>query len=90
VFAALTLITTFAARRLVRQVQPDGADLNDRTTRLVGLTGEVVAPFVEGRGRVFVDGAEWPAELEGEPNQAGHRVTVVAVTGASLRVRYSA
>jgi membrane protein implicated in regulation of membrane protease activity len=48
---------------------------------------DVVTPFQEGRGRVFVDGAEWPAELEGEAG-AGGRVTVLSVSGASLRVRY--
>ena len=64
-----------------------GEDLNDRSTRLIGRTGDVVVPFIEGRGRVFVDGAEWPAELEGDLG-ASARVTVVAVNGASLKVRF--
>ena len=87
-FAALTLIATIVSRKLLVRVQPPGADLNDRSARLVGVAGEVVAPFVEGRGRVFVDGAEWPAELDGEPG-SGARIVVTAVKGASLMVRYS-
>src|SRR4051794_16917898 len=46
-FAALTLATTIASRKLVARVQPPGEDLNDRSARLVGVGGEVVAPFVE-------------------------------------------
>ena len=87
VFAALTLATTFLARRFLRRVQPAGEDLNDRHLRLVGRLADVVTPFQDGRGRVFVDGAEWPAELEGEAGTGG-RVTVLSVAGASLRVRY--
>jgi inner membrane protein len=87
-FAAVTLVTTFTCRRLLVRVQPPGEDLNDRSARLIGLRGEVVAPFVEGQGRVFVDGAEWPAELDGEPG-AGGRIVVTAVKGASLKVRFS-
>jgi membrane protein implicated in regulation of membrane protease activity len=86
-FAALTLVTTLFARRLIRRVQPTGEDLNDRHLRLVGRLADVTVPFSEGRGRVFVDGAEWPAELEGEPG-AGSRVTVLSVAGSSLKVRY--
>lgn len=87
-FAALTLVTTVTCRKLVGKVQAKGHDLNDRSSRLVGARGDVVAPFVEGQGRVFVDGAEWPAELEGE---AGHgaRVVVTAVKGSRLKVRFS-
>jgi membrane protein implicated in regulation of membrane protease activity len=86
-FAALTLLTTFFARKLLRRVQPPGEDLNDRNARLIGRTAEVVVPFRDGRGRVFVDGAEWPAELEGDLG-TGARVKVVGVGGASLKVSY--
>ncbi|MEO6341343.1 MAG: NfeD family protein [Caulobacteraceae bacterium] len=87
-FAGLTLVTTVTCRRLLVRVQPGGDDINDRSTRLIGVGGDVVAPFVEGRGRVFVDGAEWPAELEGEAG-SGARIVVTAVKGASLKVRFS-
>jgi inner membrane protein len=87
VFAGLTLVTTIFARKALRRIQPSGADLNDRNARLIDRSAEVTVPFVEGRGRVFVDGAEWPAELVGEVG-TGARVTVVSVSGASLKVRF--
>jgi membrane protein implicated in regulation of membrane protease activity len=86
-FGGLTLATTFFARKMLRRVQPPGEDLNDRHARLIGRKADVVTPFLEGRGRVFVDGAEWPAELVGELG-TGNRVTVLAVAGSSLKVRY--
>ena len=87
-FAAVTLVLTITCRKLLVRVQPPGVDLNDRSTRLIGVSGDVVVPFIDGRGRVFLDGAEWPAEHEGEPG-SGARVVVTAVKGASLKVRFS-
>jgi len=44
--------------------------------------------FQQGRGRVFVDGKEWAAELEGAGSLAsGMKVVVVSVKGACLTVR---
>ena len=40
-----------------------------------------------GRGRVFVSGAEWAAEIEGAAPPVGESVVVEAVDGARLRVR---
>ncbi len=85
-FAVLTLIGTLMSRKLLARVQPEGEDLNDRTRRLIGRTGEVAAPFVNGRGRVLVDGAEWPAELGGGAAAPTGRVRVTAVHGSSLTV----
>lgn len=87
-FAVLTLIATLASRRLVQRVNPgDAPDINARDLRLVGERARVVEAFVSGRGRVFVSGAEWSAEIaEGAP-LAGDSVIVEAVDGARLKVR---
>jgi hypothetical protein len=49
-----------------------------------------VAAFTNGAGRVFIDGKEWAAELDGEVvPPAGAKVEVVSVAGARLKVRAS-
>lgn len=89
VFAALTIVSTVTARRYFPRRPPDEIhDINDNVARLVGHEGRVVAPFQGGAGRVFVDGKEWPAELEaGETIEAGARVAVAGVSGVRLKVR---
>lgn len=88
IFAALTLVTTLTSKRLAARVQGEGEDINDRASRLVGQSGEVVHAGDAGRLRVFVDGAEWSAEPEGsDPLPQGARVTVTGVSGATLVVR---
>ncbi len=87
-FAALTVAATLLSRRLIQRVNPaDQPDINDRDLRLVGQRARVVAPFVDGRGRVFVSGAEWAAEIEGDAPPVGQSVVVAAVAGPTLRVR---
>lgn len=90
IFALLTVIATILSRRLVSKANPAGPDVNDRDSRLVGQRARVVEAFVEGRGRVFVSGAEWSAEIEGEAPPAGQDVVVDQVNGSLLRVRRSA
>ncbi|MDO1558420.1 NfeD family protein [Brevundimonas sp. 2R-24] len=87
IFAVLTLAFTFVSRKLVKQVNPEAADINDRGVRLIGQRAQVVEPFVGGRGRVFVSGSEWPADLEGEAPGEGQAVVVEAVAGPRLKVR---
>jgi hypothetical protein len=89
VFAGLTIVTTFLARRyLPRSLGPHGHDINDNIARLVGHQGRAVTAFHGQHGRVFIDGKEWAAELaEGAELAAGARVEVVGVQGARLRVR---
>ena len=89
VFAGLTIVTTFLARRyLPRSLGPHGHDINDNVARLVGHHGRAVAAFQGQHGRVFIDGKEWAAELaEGAELAAGARVEVVGVQGARLQVR---
>jgi membrane protein implicated in regulation of membrane protease activity len=89
-FAALTIVSTLVARRyLPHPFRPKGPDINDPSHRIVGHDGRAVGPFSGGRGRVFVDGKEWSAELEGgEELPAGAEVKVTAVvTGARLKVK---
>ncbi|HZK99941.1 MAG TPA: NfeD family protein, partial [Caulobacteraceae bacterium] len=88
-FAGTTIVATYVGRRLMPRPGVAGADINDPATRLIGHRGEAAAPFVARLGRVFVDGKEWAAELEGDgPLPAGARVEVTAVVGgARLRVR---
>ena len=87
IFALLTVIATVLSRRLVSKANPSGPDVNDRDSRLVGQRARVVEAFVGGRGRVFVSGAEWSAEIEGEAPPAGQDVVVDQVSGSLLKVR---
>jgi len=87
-FAALTVLATLLSRRLVQRVNPtDYPDINARDTRLVGQRARVVQAFVEGRGRVFVSGAEWAAEIDGDGPPVGDSVIVDHLEGPALRVR---
>jgi len=44
--------------------------------------------FQGGQGRVFVDGKEWAAQLEGSGSlSSGMKVVVVSVSGSRLTVR---
>lgn len=90
-FAALTVASTLLSRRLVQRVNPaDQPDINDRELRLVGQRARVVEPFVDGRGRVFVSGAEWSAVIEGAGPPVGDSVIVESAVGPSLKVRIPA
>lgn len=90
-FAALTVLATALSRRLIQRVNPDDhPDINDRDLRLVGQRARVVQPFVEGRGRVFVSGAEWVALIDGDAPPVGDSVVVDRLEGPSLKVRREA
>lgn len=87
-FAGLTVASTLLSRRLIQRVNPgDQPDINDRDTRLVGQRARVVEPFVDGRGRVFVSGAEWAASIDGSGPPVGESVIVESAAGPSLKVR---
>ena len=89
-FAALTLVTTFAARRWLRRpaAHAAGDDINDQAARLIGRSGVVAEAFSIGQGRVRVGGAEWAAELEGGGSlDVGAAVIVAGLHGARLVVR---
>ncbi|PZQ36453.1 MAG: NfeD family protein, partial [Phenylobacterium zucineum] len=87
-FAILTVVATLFSRRLIQRVNPDDKpDVNDRDARLIGQRARVVEPFVDGRGRVFVSGAEWAAEIDGDGPPVGDSVIVEASVGSGLKVR---
>lgn len=87
VFAVLTVIATLLSRQLIAKANPAGPDINDRDSRLIGQRARVVEAFVSGRGRVFISGAEWPAEVEGEAPVEGQDVVVMRITGSLLTVQ---
>ncbi|MDP1528428.1 MAG: NfeD family protein [Rhodoferax sp.] len=87
-FAALTVATTLMSRKLIQRVNPsDAPDINARDVRLIGQRAQVVQAFVDGRGRVFVSGSEWLAEIEGSAPLAGESVIVDGIEGSKLKVR---
>ena len=90
--AFLTLAGTLTARRwMPKNIAGDNPDINDPSVRLVGRRGVATSSFVDGRGRVDVDGKDWAAELDGaEELTAGARVEITGVIdGARLSVRPS-
>lgn len=89
VFAGLTIVSTLLARRfLPRRAAPTSGDINDNVSRLLGAQGSVVGVFAGRAGRVFVDGKEWAADLDGDNDlDAGAPVRVTGVNGARLTVR---
>ncbi|MBS0295508.1 MAG: NfeD family protein [Proteobacteria bacterium] len=88
VFAILTVVTTFLARRYLVRAPAADPDINDQGQRLLGKVGEAREAFVDGRGRAFVNGAEWPADLEsGGELKVGARVVVTAINGPRLTVK---
>ncbi len=87
-FAILTIASTYLARRFLRPaLEGQAPDLNDPLLRLIGRDGEVLSTFENSAGRVFVDGKDWQARLEGAPPLPGQRIQVVGVDGATLTVR---
>jgi membrane protein implicated in regulation of membrane protease activity len=91
-YAALTIVSTLAARRYMpRSVAGAGEDINDNASRLVGARGAAVGAFENGVGRVSIDGKEWPAQVEGGERLAGGApLVVVGVHGLRLQVRPAA
>jgi membrane protein implicated in regulation of membrane protease activity len=88
-FAVSTIVTTYLGRRFMPSAHLGGPDINDPHARLIGRQAEAAAAFEGGLGRVFVDGKEWSAELEGggvAPPGAKLEVTAL-LGGARLRVR---
>jgi membrane protein implicated in regulation of membrane protease activity len=88
-FVVVAIIATYLGRRFMPQTAKGAADINDPNPRLIGQEGEAVAAFAGGRGRVFVDGKEWAAELDGEGDLAAKAKVVVTeiLGGARLKVR---
>jgi membrane protein implicated in regulation of membrane protease activity len=86
----VAIVATYLGRRYMRPAgEGDANDINDLTPRLVGRQGEAVAAFKAGVGRVFVDGKEWAAELDGGGDLAAKsKVEVTEILGgARLKVK---
>jgi hypothetical protein len=84
VFAVVTIVLTLISKRILPQhLRQPGPDINDRARGLIGRSGQSVGDFAGGRGRVFVDGAEWIAESDetAAPPTAGSTVKVIDVLG---------
>ncbi len=89
IFALLTIVSTYLGRRFINRPGQSDHDPNDPHARLIGRAGRAATAFDGGLGRVFVDGKEWAAELDGaDPVGIGARIEVIALMGgARLKVR---
>ena len=89
IFVVVAIAATYVGRRFLPPAERGKGDINDPTPRLVGQEGEAVAAFKAGLGRVFVDGKEWAAELEGGGDLANKAKVVVTdiLGGARLKVK---
>ena len=89
VFAALSVILTFAGRALVRQFGDGGGPettLNDRGARMLGRRGSVIG-HNHGEIRVEIDGVHWSARATTQGLSVGTGVEVTGVDGQTLEVR---
>jgi hypothetical protein len=88
-FVIVSVAATYLGRRFMPRASDAKRDINDPAPRLLGAQGESVAAFQAGLGRVFVDGKEWSAELDGGGDLAAKaKVEVVEILGgARLKVR---
>ena len=84
VFAAASVFGWYKFGRKVT-IATDDATLNRRGESLVGRTGALVEPIVNGRGRVKIDDSVWSAEGD-EDAPIGAKVLVTGVHGAVLTV----
>ena len=85
-FAILAAVSVLAWYKIGRRVMTatDDATLNRRGDSLVGRTGDLIEPIVNGRGRLKIDDSTWRAEGNDAP--IGTRMVVVGVQGAILKV----
>ena len=93
-FASVSRTRPLAPVKQAKPIQPDADEETpvagaDRTGRLIGRIGRTTGEFANGVGRVWIDGSEWGAELDGEeilPPETP--VRVMGVTGGvRLQVR---
>lgn len=92
VFALLALAACVAYARWLRprieRRAPGDERLNRRSEQMIGQRYELVEPIVNGRGKVRVGDGQWL--VDGPDLPLGSTVQVVAVDGATLKVRASA
>ena len=87
-FVVSAVVFTYVGRRFLRPAPKGEGDINDLAPRLIGHEGEACGAFTAGLGRVFVDGKEWAAELDGGGDLAAKsKVKVLEILGgARLKV----
>jgi hypothetical protein len=87
IYACLLILCAFGWRwyQRVRPVVTDQPDLNRRGAQYVGRRFGLVAPIVNGRGRIVVGDSSWA--VAGPELPAGRIVEVTGVEGAVLQVR---
>lgn len=87
-FGLLAVATCAIYWRFIRPLAEQRNDqplLNQRGQQLVGRHFTLAAPIVDGRGRIPVGDGWWLAE--GPDLPAGSEVEVVAIEGATLKIR---
>jgi membrane protein implicated in regulation of membrane protease activity len=89
-FAVLSGVSVLAWYKFGRKLRiaTDDVTLNRRGDSLVGRSGNLVEPIVNGRGKVKIDDSVWRAEGSDAP--AGTSVKVTGVQGPVLKVERSA
>jgi hypothetical protein len=89
-FAVLSGVSVLAWYKFGRKlhIATDDATLNRRGDSLVGRSGNLVEPIVNGRGKVKIDDSVWRAEGGDAP--AGTSVKVTGVQGPVLQVERTA
>jgi membrane protein implicated in regulation of membrane protease activity len=86
-FSGMTVVTSLLGERFVPRGMASGPDINDNLARLIGRQGVAVTAFADGRGRVSIDGKEWPAVSEDDAPGLNQRVEVISAEGVVLKVR---
>jgi inner membrane protein len=89
IFSIATIALTITGRTYIRGkwlTQGGDPHLNEPAARLIGAVAYAAGDFHEGAGRVKLADSEWRAE-SADPIAAGDAVTVLAVDGATLKVR---
>lgn len=91
VFAVLSVVAIFAGRRFVyaRQAPTDHPTLNRRGEQFVGQQYTLDEATSGGRGRLRIGDTMWAVAVvpQGADLDAGARVTVVQIDGATLMVQ---
>ncbi|MGY3265414.1 NfeD family protein [Lysobacter sp. HA35] len=86
-FALLSVLSVFVYLRFFRTHgrDSDRPSLNRRAEQMVGRVVPLMAPIIDGHGRVQIADAIW--DVEGPDLPLGARVRVVGVRGMTLEVR---
>jgi hypothetical protein len=87
-FAALSIVSVFAWRKLRPQITSDQPALNRRGESYVGRQFTLEQPIVNGTGKLRVDDSQW--RISGPDTPAGSRVRVTRAEGATLHIEPTA